>query len=427
MFAMAQVRYFLHFNKEALDRLKEDPNFFSDPDNRVPIKFGLTINKKRLKLTTRLFINPNNWDKHRRKVTNKEPYADYINDTLQLIQEKVFKMSISARSGDKPGTYEYFKEELTCFIEMAGDETVIGKDTQAFFLKTFEEFLDDSTDKGDSTIRNYRNTLSQLKRFCQKYDQALSFSNINKAFVDKLLRFYFKDLRITRNTAGKHLKNLRAFLKDSYDKKYHANKYFEEIEVYKDKSSIIFLKPEEVRAIRDIELNRRVLDESRDIFLFGVYTGLRHSDIIRINRSMVDGDFLNFIAKKTQNAQRTYINKHAKRLLEKYDYCMPTTSVQVVNRHLQEIAKLATLNREVTITRYIGRDPVEEVKPIYDVITTHVAKKTFVTLYFQQGGRMETLMQSTGNTDRETMKHYLKMTSKGEKDEIDRIMDELDF
>jgi integrase len=424
---MAQVKYFLHFNKEVLDKLKEDANFFKEPSNRVPIKFGLTINKKRLKLSTRIFINPNNWNYKTRRVEDKEPFANSINDILDLLQEKVFNMFISARIGDKPATYDYFKTELTRFIELGGNDLEAGKDSQPYFLSKFEEYLDDSTDKVDSTIKNYRNTINQLKRFSLKYGQSLTFANINEEFITKLNRYFAKDLRITSQTAGKHLKNLKAFLKSAYKKKYHSNKFFEQIKVSREKTIVTFLTLEEVKALKSIKLENKELEESRDIFLMGVFSGLRHSDIIRISRRTVEGEYLSFMIKKTKRAQRTYINKYIRELLEKYDYSMPNISSTRVTNNIRKVAKMANLNRDVTTGRRVGADLIEKFRPLHEVISTHMGKRTFVTLFFEAGGRMQTILQSTGNSDMETMKHYHKLTSKGEKEEIDRIMDKLDF
>lgn len=424
---MARVTFYFNRSNEVLEKLKQNPTYFDLQENKLPIYMGVTFAHKRIRISTRLYVNPNNFDAKKKKVSNREPFASYINDMLVLMEEKVFKLDLSSKMENKPLTIDYVKKELTKFIDSMEEETVTGKDTETFFLKTFDEFLENSTDKTESTIRNYRNTLNQLKRFAKKHDQSLRFSSFNKVFIDKLLRYYFKDLRITRNTAGKHIKNLKAFLKDSYLKELHSNRYFEQLEVFKDMGNIIYLTADEVKALRDVNLPDRTLQEIRDFFLFGVYSGLRYSDISKINKSLVEGDFLIFTSQKSKKLQRTYINKFAKPILEKYDFSLPSYTLQTVNEYIKRIAKQAGLNREVTRVRFVGSERREERKFLHEVISTHCAKKTFVTNFFQLGGRLETIMQSTGNTDRETMKHYLKFTGEGQKREMDDISDRLDY
>lgn len=48
----------------------------------------------------------------------------------------------------------------------------------------------------------------------------------------------------------------------------------------------IFLTFEEIELIREVVLPKH-LDKARDVFLFVCYTGLRHSDLLRLSKSNV--------------------------------------------------------------------------------------------------------------------------------------------
>lgn len=423
---MAKISFFLHKGNEILEKLEDDPNYFNDINNKLPIYLNYTLAGRRLRLSTGLFINPNNWDSKKQRVKTKEPQYSQINDELTLYRERLHNAVLASKLGNKPLTLEYLKKELTG-LNIFGATVALGYDTESYFWRAYSEFTEKSTNKGAETLKNYQNTAEHIRKFVKDYDLDLRFSSIDKSFTDKLHRYFFKDLKITRNTAGKHLKNLKAFLNFCYERKYTENAFFKEIEVFKDLQTIIYLELEEIKALKDLELNDKTYSEVRDFFLFGCFTGLRYSDISKITKSLVQGDFLVFTSQKTKLPQRTYLSRYAIEILEKYDYSMPSIAIQTVNEYIKKIAAAAGLTRPITKVRYIGVERVEDEKPLHEFISTHIAKKTFITLFFREGGRIDSIQQTTGNRDRDTLKHYLEFTDRGLKQDFDNIWNKIDL
>jgi hypothetical protein len=86
-----------------------------------------------------------------------------------------------------------------------------------------------------------------------------------------------------------------------------------------------------------------------------------------------------------------------------------------------ELGTRAKLTREITLVKYIGVERQEETKPLYKWISSHIAKRTYVNMFFRGGGRMESIMMTAGNSDRKTMKHYLEIDNKEIRREVDSI------
>ena len=59
--------------------------------------------------------------------------------------------------------------------------------------------------------------------------------------------------------------------------------------------------------------------------------------------------------------------------------------------------------------------------PKWEFISTHTARRTFVTLSLEKGMRPEVLMTITGHKDNKTMKKYLKIVSKVKEREMNNI------
>ena len=72
-------------------------------------------------------------------------------------------------------------------------------------------------------------------------------------------------------------------------------------------------------------------------------------------------------------------------------------------------------------TRFKGSERIETVEPKHKLITTHTARRTFVTLSLEKGMRPETVMSITGHKNYKNFKRYIKLTDKVKKIEMKRI------
>jgi len=67
-----------------------------------------------------------------------------------------------------------------------------------------------------------------------------------------------------------------------------------------------------------------------------------------------------------------------------------------MNDYLKDLGKLAKLNRPITKVRFRGSERIENVSPLHEVLTTHMGRKTFVSLMFKKGVDSE-LIRSISN------------------------------
>lgn len=92
-----------------------------------------------------------------------------------------------------------------------------------------------------------------------------------------------------------------------------------------------------------------------------------------------------------------------------------------MNYYLKDIAQECELNEIIRLTKYRGVQKVETIEPKYKLITTHTARRTFVTLSLEKGMRAETVMSITGHKDYHTFKKYIKLTDKVKMVEMNEI------
>ena len=100
--------------------------------------------------------------------------------------------------------------------------------------------------------------------------------------------------------------------------------------------------------------------------------------------SIIDGA-VEYIPRKTKEGNpvtvRVPLNKQASEIVEKYkDFegksLFPFTSQQEYNRSIKEIFEAAEINRMVTVLNPTTRE--EEKRPISEVASSHMARRTFV-------------------------------------------------
>lgn len=158
-------------------------------------------------------------------------------------------------------------------------------------------------------------------------------------------------------------------------------------------------------------------------FLFQCFTGQRFSDIAEIKRDDIKNNSWYLHTYKTKDIIEIPLTELALEILDKYkanEKPLPIISHQKTNQLLKEVCKLAGIDEPITIVRYRGNQRIEINKPKYEFISTHTARRTFVTLSLEKGMKAETIMEITGHKNYKTFKKYLKITSKVKHNEMNK-------
>ncbi|ALD21326.1 tyrosine-type recombinase/integrase [Hymenobacter sp. DG25A] len=89
---------------------------------------------------------------------------------------------------------------------------------------------------------------------------------------------------------------------------------------------------------------------------------------------------------------------------------LPVISNQKTNAYLKVLAQLAGLDTPTTTSQHRGSERVATTQPKHELVCTHTARRTFVTLALEGGMRPEVVMRITGHKDYKTLHRYLKIT-----------------
>ena len=143
------------------------------------------------------------------------------------------------------------------------------------------------------------------------------------------------------NVIGKYIKNIKVMLRYAYDNHYTQNDEFKrkEFKAYKENVETIYLTESELSSLYELKLNESE-SNVRDCFIISCYTGLRYSDIARLQQKHLDFEkkLLTIVTQKTNTRVIIPIHPKVEAIFRKYNNNPPKAqSNQSTNRMLKKV------------------------------------------------------------------------------------------
>lgn len=156
------------------------------------------------------------------------------------------------------------------------------------------------------------------------------------------------------------------------------------------------------------------LSRARDLWCFMAFTSLRVSDLQRLKVVHIHDGRIEMYAKKTGEHLHIPLTEEAQRIISIYigektgdELVFDVQSPQKLNDAIKDAARAARLNRTITEVYYIGTERKEKTNHFCDIISSHDARRTFVSCSLAMGIPAETVMKCTGHKNYNTMKPYI--------------------
>ncbi|MGV0977812.1 site-specific integrase [Empedobacter falsenii] len=218
--------------------------------------------------STGIYIKPEEWNDRKQIVNHYREDYEELNERLeQKLLDLKTKIKLIKEKGET-ATLRKLKE--------VKDEKI---------YTSFYDFMEDQIEKrnlNEATKKTQRRTLSVLKEFKKE----LGFKDIDVVFLMNFQRFIeMKGLKT--NSVYKYFKNIRTYVNlaivmDLMDNNDYPFKKFKLKQVDGNRD---FLTPDELKKFEKLDFSSdKILEKVKDIFLFSCYTGLRFSDIIRLEK-----------------------------------------------------------------------------------------------------------------------------------------------
>jgi site-specific recombinase XerD len=375
---------------------------------------------ERIKISSKLSIPVKNWNFEEQCVKSGTEYAAEYNAMLKQQIKTIEDIYLKSVLAGVQFTKAYLEERFHEKKPEKGEKD---------FMELLPEWIESSRmTKTEGTIKSHQTTFNHLMEFAKKKRYAITFESINRDFYNQFTKFLFYDKDNFNSNAGRHIKNIKTFLNDMTEQGLNNNleydkKYFK---AFKDEPEIFALTMDELKQMSVADLDEK-LDKVRDLFLFEAYTGIRFSDVQNLKHENPNSDFVLVPVIKTKDFLKLPLNTKAKSILNKYFDVeanrveLPKISNQRMNSYLKEICQILEWDEKITVVKFKGVKRYEFQMEKQELVTTHTARRSFVTNALELGIPPTLVMQLVGHKKIDTMKRYAKHNEKTLQDAINKF------
>lgn len=203
---------------------------------------------------------------------------------------------------------------------------------------------------------------------------------------------------------------LKTVMNEGFNRGFHKNEEFRKFATSYKPADTIALTQAEVDALWRARLSGR-LAEARDVFIVGVYCAGRFQDYSKISsENIVDGK-LRYVQRKTGETVIIPCAPRIAKVLERHGGKLPRITEQEVGRHIKAIAKGigGSFLNKVEISKELGGIKRIEKHERWELISTHTARRTGITILHLQGVPTYQLMLISGHRTIDNFQRYLKI------------------
>jgi len=383
----------------------------------ILLKYYISKSEGKFVYSTKQQISPEDWDfsakdiKHKRGRTdlmiirNKiQPYIDLLTSLLAYYSFNDIKITKNQLKKD-------FDIKFKGGIEIK---------TNPEFLESIDELIlvkKSSNQLAKNTEKRYKNFKSNLQKYEEYYMTKLSYMSFEKKnnFVENWMAFCYNELKHRDNTVGRSLGFIKTILLYTRRKGYHSLNDLSHIKRFSQETDDIALTKEELLFYYNFDFGtKNYLGRARDVFCIGCFTGQRFSDYSVFNKFDYKNGNIEKRAKKTKNKSIIPVdaNPKLKSILDKYDWDLPKISEQKFRDYVKMGLHLTgKLDYEIKKVSYRGTELIEEVYKKWQMVGSHTARRTFITLALEDGWNYKEIMTVAGIKKVETVIKYDKVNS----------------
>lgn len=408
-----------------------------EPKSRKPTNIYLVvrINQKQTKLSTGVKVYPEQWNLKKQEafISCRLTESDNMNNIIankKIIEIKKqfedFKNYLCANPCELESAWGLLKKYIYKDKAMEKNEKVNA-------LRWLQDTIaNDRTIKGSeagkrgSTRETYLSILDDFKNFLKEKEgtDSICFDDINLGLIKNYEAYLFNkkvndDKTTATTTVGNKCSQLISMIKRAAPfnlidiHKAKLNEYIRPQSRQGDENEI-FLSEDEIEKIYSLKLPHKEA-VARDVFVLLCWTGQRYSDIEPLNKGVIkkveEGEVLEIVQTKNTHKVSIPLFPIVKEILEKYKFQLPIYSENTMLRYLKKIGKKAGLTEKHNVIEDRGGKIYTTSVYRYERITTHTARRSYISNMLKRQYDSELLMKITGHRSRSAFERYIKLSS----------------
>ena len=377
------------------------------------------LNNKQVKLSTGVKVYPEHWnirkqqayvnarlsklDNNNNTIANdrlselKDMFLEFkhylcehptdIENSITILRTRIYKNTMTTEIKKKSAT-TVMKEIIDA--KQAASST---KEQQKLNVGKFERYLKENNISDTWESMNLNTFEGYQKYLVDNGRGSVTIRNIIQNTLFPLLKKVSKRVDIPFTWYDSNLNSFE-FVKDESNKELASNK---KVTLTEEQLKQLYDYP-----ITGTELQVRKRTEIRDLFVLQCLVGQRVGDMQKFfngdNEKDEEEDTISIIQQKTKARAIIPLTPLAKEIISKYQntelkYYKPSNSN--LNAELRISAEEAGLNIPITFEDKDGK----QVKPLFELVHTHTARHTFITIMCRRDIPKETIIIATGHED----------------------------
>ena len=381
------------------------------------IQMRVTYMYKSYFMSTGIYVTPKQWNNKKEEVKN-HPNLVRLNFILTDLKNKARKFQSHQDKFDPKALMHHLRGVPN------PEENAI-----KFFTDKYEEEDKNTRRKKQDALSV--NTLKQHKlllMYLKRYNSSLAFKDINYDFKGEFESWLLDQEskrgtgKLSRNYVSLLLRILKGYTNKAIkSKKLHDNPFLGE-RIQTEETDKDYLNTEELSRIEGLDLSQRrgYVAESKDVFLFTCYTGLRFGDAMRLKRHHFRND--------DEGIRMSVVLEKTKKKKIKID--LPLYSLfsgkpeQLVKKYLEEDRLYDNLFGPYAKNHLRSyNDHLKDFGRITGIdknFSSHMGRHTCAMIMLnEQGYPFETVQAVLGHASiATTQKHYAKMLTRGLDDRL---------
>lgn len=378
----ASLKFYLK-NPKKNGKLREVP---------VSIIYKFTAPGGRIEIPTGLWVQPRHWNKVTQEVKATE--ADHLQLNQKLRELKTEKLALFETCGQDLAAFER--------ASRGTESPSVEKKTLAAALQLFLDQC--KREKDTQTAENYRCAFLFI-------DRSLTFEQLDWTFFDRLKTKLYES-GILDSTAARYVTDFKGFLEWATLREYPVHQSFRGWTMPKPLRTKLVLKLSELERLESAMLPTGP-GIGRDFLCLEARTGARISDLLAFDVRDLHDNKWTYLRKKGRSLKAKWVTvpfvgfpAPALKILQKYKYRLPQFTKQQINRWIREACDIANINDLIRWETWKGRKcTVKEVEK-WTKITSHVGRKTFITLGLQFMESPKMVKDIAGIDSWATIRHY---------------------
>jgi len=386
-----------------------------DRNKKTIIYLRITVNGRRSEFSIKRKVSLDKWNSSSNKVRGFSKEAQEVNQYIDLISNKIYKI------------HQRFIDEDKTFTAIDIRDTYLGKnETHKMLLKIFQNHNNQiekliGKDYASGTALRYKTAKSHVEEFI-KFEYKVNdipVKDVDHKFISGLEYYLKTERNCAHNTTIKYITNFKKVVRIAY-----ANDWISKDPFFNWKGRLKtvdreFLSEDEIQNMIEKEFHFPRLDQVRDIFIFSCFTGLAYADVKKLLKESIvlgiDGDqWIKTKRTKTNTISNIPILPTAASIIQKYanhkevlnkGVLLPVLSNQKMNAYLKEIADLCEITKNLTF---------------------HLARHTFATtVTLTNGVPIESVSKMLGHKSLKTTQHYAKILDRKVSDDMHILKEKL--